>query len=145
MIVGVIDAVVVKRGRPVDTMLPQRVAKIGSRGTGTGMSRARAVGGARAPKLRQLPFIVPVRLPPPRWICQALRTANFCPLEMKSGVRISIHGYKEIGQLFGIRRLFVFHLKREYIFFVVAYYNRLQKQLRGAPSVVRPVVAFHRT
>ena len=50
-----------------------------------------------------------------------------------------------LGQLFGIRRLFVFHLKREYIFFVVAYYNRLQKQLRGAPSVVRPVVAFHRT
>ena len=50
-----------------------------------------------------------------------------------------------LGQLFGIRRLFVFHLKREYIFFVVAYYNRLQKQLRGAPSVVRPDVAFHRT
>ena len=36
-------------------------------------------------------------------------------------------------------------LKREYIFFVVAYYNRLQKQLRAALSVVRPVVDFHRT
>ena len=95
-IFGVIDAVVVKRGEPVDTMLPQRVAKIGSRGTGTGMRRARAVGGARAPKLRELPSIVPVRLPPPRWTCQALRTANFCPLKMNADNLLSFHGYKEI-------------------------------------------------
>ena len=80
-------------------MLPQRVAKIGSRGTGTGMRRARAVGGARAPKLRESPSIVPVRLPPPRWTCQAPRTANFCPLEMKSVVRILVRGYKEIVKI----------------------------------------------
>ena len=96
-IFGVIDAVVVKRGEPVDTMLPQRVAKIGSRGTGTGMRRARAVGGARAPKLRESPSIVPVRLPPPRWTCQALRTGLPRPLEMKSVVLILSRGYKEIA------------------------------------------------
>ena len=52
------------------------------------MRRARAVGGARAPKLRESPSIVPVRLPPPRWTCQALRTANFCPLKMNTSIDV---------------------------------------------------------
>ena len=95
-IFGVIDAAIVKRGRPVDTMLPQRVGEKLAIGTCTGMRRAQAASGTQAPNFREVASIDPLRLPPPRWTCQAIRAGHPPAHNMNTLTAYSDRGYKEI-------------------------------------------------